>query len=129
MNIREIIKGFRIAVLSIIYNGYPLAFPIKKFDVVNDRIILARPKGINVDINVNQRACLLFHTHDKYVKNIRYIRIKGLISKIDDNTIEFTCQNISTFKQGGLISTIKFILKGKRRAMETLKKYYNVKQL
>ena len=63
MDIRELIKGYKLVILSIVSDEYPISIPIKKFGAVNDKITLARPKGLDMD--VSQKAYLLFHTHDK----------------------------------------------------------------
>lgn len=81
--------------------------------------------GLNINFKAGQKACILFHTHDKYIKNIRYVRLKGYFSKVNSPTLEFKPLSIYSFRQGGLINTLRFIWNGKRKVRKYLRRYHN----
>lgn len=121
----EVVGEFDMAVISFATDyGYPAGIPVRKFRSEGGKFLLERPNGIIFDVKPGQRACLLMHTHNEFVKDIKYIRFKGHISRVCSREMEFTSEGKYTFKQGGVINTIKFIWNGKRRAKRNLKKYY-----
>ncbi|MEM0214747.1 MAG: hypothetical protein QXP46_04835 [Archaeoglobaceae archaeon] len=119
MKLEKLLKGFERAIVSFSANGYPISFPSTKFRILEKRIVLPKPKGLQFDIKT-KKACLLFHSHNEFVKNIRSITLYGTLTQKGE-ILEFEPKKCYKFKQGGILNTLRFILRGKRRVKKFLK--------
>ena len=108
------------AVLAFMGETYPIGFPVKykRINGTNGKFLIEKPKAIKVGDN----ACLLIHSHNEYVKNISLSRFKGKAIDLGEK-LEFTPVAEFSFRQGGILNSLRFILDGKRRAKKFLKEY------
>lgn|GEM_PF-2470776 len=118
MKLEKLLKGFERAVVSFYENEFPLSFPTTHFTIQGNKMVFKKPKW--VQLRGNQKACVLLHTHNEYVKKIRSVTLYGYAVQKDD-FLEFEPKKCYKFKQGGL-NTLKFIISGKRRMREFLKR-------
>lgn len=119
MKLERILKGFERTIVAFSANGYPISFPSNQFKILENKIIIPKPKGLEFDIS-SKRACLLFHTHNEFVKNIRSVTLYGTITQKAE-ILEFEPKRCYKFKQGGIFNTLRFILMGKKRVKKFLK--------
>ncbi|MBO8183107.1 MAG: hypothetical protein H0Z28_10005 [Archaeoglobus sp.] len=104
------------AIFAFMGKKYPVAIPVR-LKMHNGKFLIKAA----LELKDGQKACLLIHSHNKYVKEISLTRYKGQISISDARGIEFIPISKFSFKQGGILNSIKFILEGKRRAKKFLK--------
>ncbi|RLI77201.1 hypothetical protein DRP07_12390 [Archaeoglobales archaeon] len=121
------------AVFAFMGEKYPIGIPVK-LRKSNRKFLIENP---TLNLKEGQKACLLIHSHNKYVKEITLTRYKGRISRISKTSrisristregeigeIEFIPTSKFSFKQGGILNSIRFILDGKRRAKKFLERY------
>lgn len=119
MRLNKLLKGFERTVVSFSTDEYPISFPSTQFRVFKDKIILPKPKGLHFDFKM-KKACLLFHTHNEFVKKIRFVTLYGVLSQTGD-FLEFEPKRFYKFKQGGFLNTLRFIIYGKRRFKKYLR--------
>lgn len=117
MKLEKLLKGFERAIVSLCENSYPVSFPTQ-FRIEGDKILIRKPEWLN--LFSSRKACLLFHTHNEFVKKIRSVTLFGELTQ-KGNFLEFEPKDCYRFKQGGL-STLMFIIKGKRRFKKCLKR-------
>lgn len=119
MKLEKLLNGFERAIVSFSLNDYPLSFPTTQFRVVGDRIMIRKPKWLHFEIP--GKACMLFHTHNEFVKKIRSVTLYGVLEQKGE-FLEFELKKCHKFRQGGL-NTLKFIISGKIRTKRFLKDY------
>ena len=117
MKLENLLKGFERAIVSFPGKEYPLSFPTTQFRVHESKIVISKPKWVLLE--GSQKSCILFHTHNEFVKNIRSVTLYGNVTQKGD-FLEFEPTDCYKFKQGGL-NTLKFIISGKRRVKRFLK--------
>ncbi|MCS7144244.1 MAG: hypothetical protein NZ879_04410 [Archaeoglobaceae archaeon] len=120
MRLKKLLREFERTVVSFSADDYPISFPSTHFKILKNKIILPKPKGLYFDIN-KKRACMLFHTHNEFVKKIRSVTLYGILTQ-GGNFLEFEPKKCYKFKQGGF-STIRFIICGKRRVRKYLREH------
>jgi len=123
LKLEKLLKGFERAVVSFRENEFPLSYPTTHFKIQGKKIVFKKPKWVQLE--GHRKACVLFHTHNEYVKKIRSVTLYGdAIQK--GNFLEFEPKKCYKFKQGGL-NTLKFIISGKMRIRKFLKRKAIVK--
>ncbi|MCX8172825.1 MAG: hypothetical protein N3D09_04350, partial [Archaeoglobaceae archaeon] len=94
MKLDRLVEGFERVVVSFLENEYPFSFHSNEFKVVEDKVMVRKPKGISFNF-VKRRACLLFHTHNEFVKEIRSLTLYGEMIQKED-LLEFHPESFYT---------------------------------
>lgn len=122
MNLDDLIQGYNKAVISLEgKDGYPISFPTKAFKIQDRKIIVDNPRSLSLEVKAEQKGCVLFHTHNKFIKGIRSVSFQGTFTKVSEDYLEFNPYSHYSFQQGGLLNTIRFIVNGKRRTKKYLR--------